>query len=210
MLTDLRQHQGIPATGQDAFLQDLINAAAALVDGWCNTAFVETTVTNEMHDGAGGRFLKLKHRPVISVTSVALDTSAISTDAYEVDTEQGELIIPFVAHSFENELTLNETAYRNIRVWRNEGRDQLGWPMGTRNIAVSYTYGYSSVPNGVGTACCMVAAGLYQAGQRRGISAETLGPRSIAYGARGLLEVQGFPDSARMLLERYREYDLGG
>lgn len=194
-VTTLRSYPGIPASGEDTYLQSLLNAAAGLVDGWCNTTFVSTTATAETHDGTGSRFLHLLHRPVISVTTVTLDTSTLSTDAYEIDYAQGTLVIPYDS---EDE--------RNPRIWRRSGGDNDGWPVGTRNIAVTYTYGYSAVPDGVSTATCMIAAGLYQDGQRRGVSAESLGPRSITYDkAQG-----GLPPAAAMLLQRYVEHEVRG
>jgi len=191
-LADLRTHAGMPAATEDTLLQALLNAAASMVDGYCNTAFVATTVTLELHDGDGGRFLQLRHRPVISVTTVELDGSTLDDDSYEIDTAQGWLVIP------EYDA---ETA--NPRIWR--GGSGSAWPLGTRNIGVTYIYGYSAVPAAVSAATCMIAAALYQSGQRRGISAKSLGPLSYTF-----REDAHFPHEASALLDRYREYEVAG
>jgi hypothetical protein len=80
-----------------------------------------------------------------------------------------------------------------------------GWPRGTRNLGVTYVYGHSTVPDGVSTATCMIAAALYQAGQRRGVTSESLGPRTVAYGA-----AQSIPSVAALMLDKYREYEVRG
>lgn len=192
-LTDLKTHAGMPATGEDTLLQALLNAAASMVDGYCNTTFVSTTATLELHDGDGGRFLQLRHRPVISVATVELDGSAISSDEYEIDNAQGWLVIP----EYDAETV-------NPRIWRG-GEGTGCWPRGTRNIGITYAYGYATVPDAVSVATCMVAAALYQSGQRRGVSAKQLGPLSYTF-----TSDQHFPSAARAALERYREFEVAG
>jgi hypothetical protein len=195
-LADLRTHAGIPATGEDALLQALLNTAAEVVDGYCNTTFVSTTITLEMHDGAGSRWLYLRHRPVISITEIQLVGAAISTDAYELDTDEGCAIIPHYDEDEEG---------RNPRLWRRSGGDVDGWPTGTRNIGVTYVYGHSTIPDGLSIATCMIAAALYQGGQRRGVTSESLGPRTVAYSA-----AESIPSVARVMLDKYREYEVRG
>lgn len=189
----LRAYSGVPASGEDVYLQALLNAAAEAVDSYCNTRFVSTSVTAEQHDGDGGRWLKLRHRPVLSVTSVTIDGATIDSSTYEVNLEEGYLIIP----------EIDETN-RDPRVWRSGSTP--GWPRGARNIAVTYSYGYSGdIPPDVVAATSMIAAALYQENQRRGIQSEQAGPYSATY-----LQQAGLPSGARMLLDRYRQPELGG
>lgn len=190
---DLRLFDGIPASGEATYLQLLLNAAAGMADAYCNTRFESVAVT-EVHDGTGNRFLKLRHRPVLSVTSVTLDDSAISSDSYEIDYDSGRLVVP----------EYDEDS-RNPRIWREPSAAKPGWPRGTQNISVVYNYGHAATPDDVRAAVCMIAAGLYQDGQRRGVSAESMGPRSLTYKAH-----QALPVAAMQLLDRYRQYYIGG
>jgi len=193
-LATLRTYPGIPAAGEDAYLQSLLNAAAGMVDGWCNTTFVSSNVALEKHNGTGSRYLQLRRRPVLSVSTVELDGTTYSSDAYEIDYEHGQIIIPD-----------DDEDSRNPRIWRSANAMRIGWPLGTQNIAVSYSHGHSAVPDEVTVATCQVASGLYLSGKRQGVQSESLGPRSISYGTAS----QSMPATAKHLLDRYRIYEVG-
>jgi len=194
LLADLRAYAGVPATGEDAYIQALLDAAAEQVDSYCNTRFASTAITLDLHDGDGSRFLKLRHRPVIAVSDVQLAGASIDSALYVVDLAQGYIVLPVLTSDYP----------RDPRVWR--GDTPQGWPRGNQNIGVSYTYGYATVPADVIVATGMIAAALYQDNARRGVQSESAGPYSTTY----IQGAEGLPLSTRRLLHRYIEHELGG
>jgi hypothetical protein len=191
-LTDLRLFAGVPTDG-DELLQLILNTAAGLVDDYCNTTFVPTTVIDEVHDGTGTQYILLLHRPVVSVTSVKIDDVELASDSYEVAKREGHIVMPDITDED-----------RNPRIWRSCQSAQ--WPRGERNIKVTYSYGYSSVPEAVKMATCLTAATMYQSNLRQGIASESRGPRSVSYSPAH----NGVPSSARQALDRYRESEVVG
>lgn len=164
-LTELHNYSlsGVPATGADTELQLYLNAAALMLDAHCHTKFEATAVTGE-YSGDGERVLHLRKRPVISITSVTVDSSAWAdgTDYELVDDRR--LVVPY------------STEY-NPRTRLKGGC----WPHGTNNISVVYSYGYSAAPDDVKFALAKLVEHLYANDGSEGVASESLGPRSITY-----------------------------
>jgi hypothetical protein len=192
--TELKGRLGISGSSEDTHLAIILNAATALIDGLCNTTFTSTTVTSEEYDGTGSRYLQLRHRPVISVTSVYIDGSLLGSSEYELQAREGFLVVP------ENEGYVNPRLYS-----QGEMPDGWVWPRGTNIVSVTYAYGYSATPDAVKLACIYLSMQMYRKEGALGVKSEGMGPRSITYTDTGAIT----PEVAA-LLAPYVEPEVRG
>lgn len=165
-VTSLKSRLEITDTSEDTYLQLLLDAATVAIDNLCNTKFTPTAVTDELYDGTGTRYLRLKHRPATSVSSVKIDDLSMDSAEYSVS-EGAWLVIP------------EDYDQMNVRLYRGQ-QGEYCWPEGTNNIKVSYTYGSANVPDPVELACLMLAESYYR--NPLGYTAEAQGPRNVTYG----------------------------
>jgi hypothetical protein len=126
-LADVKAHLNIPAstTTHDAELRDAILTAGDVVEGIVG-AVGRRTVT-ETHSGRGRPGLVLRDGPAISITSVTEDGTAVASGGYTLDDDTGIL-------------------------YRVSGYSDLAWPVGRRNVVVTYVVGRSAVPPAISEA----------------------------------------------------------
>ena len=79
VLADIRAFLNIPTaqTGKDALLVDLLDAYNGKMENYLGVTMINTTYT-ESYDGDDTDCLFLKHYPIISVTSLSIDDTALS------------------------------------------------------------------------------------------------------------------------------------
>ena len=84
-LAEMRSFINIPTaqTGKDSLLVDLLNAYNGKIENYLGVTLINSTYT-EYYDGNGTSSLFLKHYPIVSVTSLTLDSTALvlNTDYY--------------------------------------------------------------------------------------------------------------------------------
>ncbi len=103
-----------------------------------------TTVTAEKHDGDGYDLLRVKHPPIVAVTSIAFNGTTVGSSRYKVYTQYIRMvsnlddIIPSV------------------------------FPVGVQNISVTYTSGYANedIPDGMKLAVASAIIMLMQYNKR--------------------------------------------
>lgn len=205
-LADLRTHPGIPASGSDALLQACLDAAAAAIDYHCtglehSDEYFKVgghTVTAEKHSGRRTRQIRLRRRPVLTITSVEVDGSVFDSTLYELSEDGGG--------GWLETVDWTDTDGYNPRIWRGDSSEKFVWPEGTNNIEVTYTYGYSAIPDKVKKACAMLAKQIYDTEIRNGVSAESNGPVSKSY-----TSFAGFsiPNLVASLLAPYVQLEVG-
>ena len=112
------------------------------VERFCRRRFASASYT-EYHEGGGSDRIVLLERPVISVTNVwddpdrEFDNDAqLETDEYTIDSPRGILVL------------------RRGRFFD-----------GTRNVKVSYTAGYGTIPKDVNQAAVLLAAAWFREGR---------------------------------------------
>ena len=186
-VAELRTHPGMPASGQDALLQAYLDAAAGLCDTATNSTFAPVAVT-ELHCGRRSKRIRLRKRPVISVTSVSFDGSAIAAETYAL-VQGGWLELVQYGDDFNPRVSWDE--------------DQCYWPQGTNNIQVIYQYGYSAVPSDVNIACRMLAAHLFRIDSQGNVTSKSMGPVSKSFGPGSI------PVAVKALLSKYVQVEVG-
>ena len=114
---------------------DFIQDAMAEIDEETQTSFTPTTIT-ETFDGNGTQILFPRHFPIISVTSLTVNDTAVTEDT------------DFVIYPSMKE---------GSKLASKQGSGMLFY-IGQRNIVLNYTYGYSSTPRLARTLCAQIAA----------------------------------------------------
>lgn len=182
---------GISGSTDDALLTSLVSACDEAVKSLLLGRVLESAEYVEKCDGRGFDWLILSQRPVTEVEEVKIDAdrgfgdgiTAEDADDYEVDEATGML-------------------YRKAGIW----------PEGRRNIRVSYTAGYATLPADVVQAANVIVAEWYtrakqlKSGQSQAeVASENLGYESQAYHKQA--SDWGIPEMAKALLLKYaRKY----
>jgi hypothetical protein len=159
--------------------EDLIEQASGIVDQYCGRDFDHYADVSERHDGSGRRRLRLKGWPIIAVTSVEVGGTALTEGLeYEAVPDPGIL----------------------------ERIDGAVWPRGTRNIAVVYSYGYTTPPGAIaGVVEDLVVGSLTHAARNRavkGASSMSMDGYSVAYSE--LSRLMTIAPEQMQVLDRYR------
>ena len=113
-----------------------IDDAEAVIDGMTNTTYKQSQVT-ETYDGSGDDTLLLNNYPIITLDSLTINGTSVTTSYVAVYTgiEGGGKIV------------LKNTAEKNTF-------DDTGLQL----VSVTYTYGFTSVPNMIKRATMNIAA----------------------------------------------------
>jgi len=210
-LADLKTYLGITDSSEDALLNLLIDDANAAILGYIGRTIEQATLT-EYYSGDGTQMLVLKQRPVTAVTSVHVDQSGYSgqgSGAFASSTEWTAGEDFYIRTVVENESNTGElvaikgpgtfTADHQPKTWGE-------WPLGTGNIKVVYTAGYSTVPSDLAAACRILVAWM-RASRDNGmpVKSEKLGSYSYT-----LMDSTGIPELAtvRGICNRYRNMIL--
>jgi uncharacterized phiE125 gp8 family phage protein len=143
LLPDVKAFLKIAITTDDDLLQGLINACSTAIERYCRRKFKSQTYTNEFYDGTGYKTLNLKNYPVSNVSSVSIDGVVLSSSNYVCKTDTGVL-------------ARKGPSLPGLRVNSN-------WPEGDWNIQVTYTAGYTTIPDDLELACKMFVASIYKA-----------------------------------------------
>ena len=161
---------------------DLIEQASDTIDTYCERDFALHEAVTERLDGNGRERIRLAGHPLVSVTSVTLSNALLDSASYEVRPGAGIL----------------------------ERIDRGVWPAGRRNIAVVYTYGFTTPPAAItGIVEDLVAGALTHAARNRatkGASSMSMDGYSVAYSELSRLMVLA-PEQMQTL-DRYRP--IGG
>lgn len=116
--------------------EHVLERASRIIDAYCRRRFEPVEVEGELHDGTGGPTLTLFGYPVISVERVEVTDGTVAGTRV---LDAGDLLVD---------------AEAGVLVLREAG---AAFPLGVRNVAVDYTYGYATVPSPVKEACLLVA-----------------------------------------------------
>jgi hypothetical protein len=80
-LADLKAILGITDSANDALLGNIIQRGSDAIARFCNRVFAQRTVI-EILPGPGGQLLKLKFSPIVTLTSISLDSETVDSDTY--------------------------------------------------------------------------------------------------------------------------------
>lgn len=173
-LAALKVYLGIASdvTTEDDRLNALLSATEQSIEKWLGRKMLSTART-EYFSGSGRSLLILGQRPVTAVSTVRVDQNGYGghgSDAFAADTEW-ELGVDF----FPRSLAADES---------NPGMlEAIGgvWPEGQQNIKVTYTAGYSTIPDDFQNALHVICGEAYAMIAKGGkVTSETLGQYSYS------------------------------
>src|SRR5215831_9193134 len=121
-LAQLKEYMGITDTNSDAVLQDMITAASTFAETYCSRTFHETSYTNEIYDGPGGRTLMLRNYPASSVDSVVIDDDSVPLASQ----------VNGAGYTFDSQRVILRGCYC--------------FRMDYQNVAITYTAGFTTIP----------------------------------------------------------------
>lgn len=182
----VKAYLGLSGSSDDALLTDLVAEAESAIVELTGGRQLEAASITEVLDGSGREALRLTHYPVNSVGTVKL---AANRDFAAAD--------PLAA----GDLHFDPAA--GLLYWRGGC-----WPLGLRNVQVTYNAGYSTLPVAITRAANIVVADWYTrakqlaSGQSQNeLASENLGDRSESYHRE--LTDWGIPAPAKSLLMPY-------
>ena len=143
-----KQHN-ILKNANTTLLGNLLTAASDWIEGYCRRVFTETEHTDEAHDGDGTTGLFLDNFPVSDVASVTI----IDSDGTETDIDNTDDDVFRIA---------DDEGY--IEFAPSASEDYGHFPGGFRNVKVTYTAGFATIPEPVVQASIYVAIQLYSQG----------------------------------------------
>lgn len=169
----VKSYLGINTFADDALLARLITSSSAYIRSWINRDITQGTYTDNVN-GSGGSFLTLANYPVTAVSSVMIDGQSIPQAI--LVTDQGYIIDD------------NGIALRGYRFCK-----------GVRNISVTYTAGFATVPDDITQACIEMVSIRYKERDRVGLVSKALAGETISYSQKDM------QDSVKTLLQQYKK-----
>ena len=182
-LANTKAWLNVSVSTYDTLITTLIESAEEQLKDRCNRplGFGVLTATEQDFDGENWPKLQLSYTPITSVASVTLDDVAIASTAYAVDLRTGLLSLTDGVWNWRSGGTLMSPT-RTIPTQPYRGR---GFPDGFRNVAVTYTGGYATIPSVLTEATYRLVEYSWIERGSSGLSQETLGSYAYARNAEG-------------------------
>lgn len=160
-LANVKAYLSIGDSTRDGILNLLIPAASRAIEKACDRTFNEATYADDRYSGNWQRTLQLRNYPVITFTGIWDDSARVFASSSLIDS---------VNYSVDNETGQVEL-------------DGLIFSKGVRNIKVSYTAGYTTIPADLELIAIKLVSFLYNKRFSDGASSESIGEGSVTYEA---------------------------
>jgi uncharacterized phiE125 gp8 family phage protein len=176
-LAEAKTFLKITAASEDSVIEDFINKASIWANDYTGRRLLLRS-NSDSYDGDSSDLLVLNDYPVSSIIDMRINDGSYtgappSTTNYTLDSKNGIV-----------KLTNGEIFYT-----------------GFRNVTVSYSAGYSPIPESIKEAVLVYVGAIYRrqyADQKFGVSSETIGDRTTTYAN------EDFTLKAKSLLNPYR------
>lgn len=190
-VADVKESLGITNDTQNNLIIRKINQATDMIEAYCGLDndhhLVSTTYTDEVYDATGDNYLRLKARPLITLTSIqARDTSTNDDNWTTLDTEN------YFTDEYSNVVSNLSSFWGGFSRWR-----------------VTYTAGFATIPSDLAEACVILASYLVENASSSGaaVKRKQEGQREIEYfdpgqNAGSIFDQLGLDD----MLSRYKNY----
>lgn len=146
-LAEAKTQLGMIATQDDAkddYIETCINEISSYVEIYCKRKIVSQNISNELHDGDGSSFLYPRYFPIqqLSIVDSPTDAQKLASLQYR-NTPDGDWVDVETDMDFIFIDTGDNALLTYIELY-----DEL-FPVGRRNIQVTYRAGYSTVPGDI-------------------------------------------------------------
>lgn len=142
-VADVKESLGISAAdhSKDNLITRKINAATDAIENYCGRRFVSTTYTNEEYVATNVDQIVLKQRPVTTLSNLDIRDSGLNYSSWEtIDTK----LYFCDANSHQANAGVIDLMFKALGRWNR--------------YRVTYTAGYTTIPNDLAEACATVAA----------------------------------------------------
>ncbi len=225
-ITDVKPGLGIDDTdtSEDIALGQWCTRADAAIKRYCKRDLELTTYPatatygrgdSGIYSGDGSRYLILRQKPVISVTSVNLDMRAYWASAV-TPFDTTTLLVSGTDYALATAGYIGSAAVSNRGIieringvwpqswWYRRGNIVLDPQTAQGNIKVIYQAGFATIPPDIVQAGALLVAYWRRIAQAGGnLQSESLG--NYSYSLAGPMKGAGLPDDVRKLLSPYRE-----
>lgn len=180
-VADYKTYAGISGTGDDTVIDVLIDIASASVRRYCGrneSNGFESLARTETYDGNGGPFIQLREWPVASIDSIVErfddgSTTTLESSDYRVEARTGLLY----------RLGAASGRFPTDAFGELVGNTQFGyapcWTPGFLNFSITYTGGYSAIPDDLKFIVYRLVDWMYAERRRNpGMQSESLGAYS--------------------------------
>jgi len=137
LIQDVRDRGVSVEDADDAAVQSALDRAVIAINAYCRRDFLDRTVTYDL-DGTGRRILFFDDRPVISITSIKVDTILLNESDYRVYRDEG--YVKMVGYTKDLYVRLAGV-----------------FSIGEQNVEVIGHFGFESVPAETKEACILLA-----------------------------------------------------
>lgn len=147
----VQRYADIETGTNDELIKDLIDQVTDEVETGIGAKIIVVEYEDEVIDGWYSEYLSLKHRPVVTFTSLKLNDVLVTASSYQVNLPAGLVV----------QVTDGATT---------------SWTKGTRNFKATYTAGYATIPGGLERIATRIVARALETSSkgRIGKSAEAL------------------------------------
>lgn len=175
----------------------IINAASDLIEAECGRKFQKKTITAEKHQGRGHLFLRLDRYPIMSVSAVRVNGTALKLTDFDILADSGML---WKSDSWP----WNPGAFQDLTRDPDPGSSDY-------NIEVDYIGGYV-LPNDTGTislpyalqlACIQLCLWMRSVPGLSGLESERIG--NYSWKASQEVASRGIPANVLALIAPYRQ-----
>ena len=182
-LARVKEFLNISGSTDDDRINTLIAAVSAEIQGAIGRKIIQATVTDERVDSIGDHVIGVNEYPIISVSSLSEDGTALTEDTgFEMkaqDLARGQIV-------------------------RLSGGDPTAWASGRRIVTVTYSHGYATVPEDIKQAATELVAFDYNSEKPTGARFGMRGKALDAGGSSDYLTRGEVWDAQRHRLAAYR------
>ena len=159
-VNDVKVYLGISAATDDTLLQSLVVSESAFIESWLNRTFSIASQI-DIFSGSGGQEHVFNFYPVISVSSLTIESQSIPSAATIND--RGYML-------YDNRLLLFGYTF--------------GW--GRRTCMVEYVAGYATIPYDIRQACVELVSIRYKEKDRVGLNSKALAGETTSFNVKDM------------------------
>lgn len=160
----LHLHVGLSDTTKDSFLEQLLNGGYKILEDYIGYPLLQATYT-EYYDGDDSSKLILRQRPLVSVTSIYVDSFRVFDAQYLADS--GDYYV--------------DTYLGIVEFFKHDGNGPGWFYIGIKNVKVTYVAGYVTISNNFAEILDEYVAYLFNRSGTEGFQAQSMGSKSETY-----------------------------